>query len=355
MNIISEKFNSKVTALKNSFQSNKKINHQGIKGKMNEEELHSLIREVISERYKISNGVIVNNYGIQSNETDFFIYDNNILPAFIKNTITFVPVESVKYAFEIKTTINKKEIITTINKFDNLIALGYKGNRTLFAFSSDINGSELDRYKKYDVNFFIRPIINIICISNKAYYFYITDELYLKDFVTINDVANSLGLGKDKINNFSEILDNAFKDDNFLNKMKRSELILLIRSYFQVNEFKQKNWENLDSKINGFNFNEIKFKVHKWIGIEKNDNNVELSLLSGISNTLSHHSFGRYLLNEDSQGKCYAVCYEDMWGNISYEYYNKNGLPHNCTIDGFEINLNEKNPCIKIKIKEEKV
>lgn len=106
----------------------------------------------------------------------------------------------------------------------------------------------------------------------------------------------------------------------------------------------------MNSKINGFDFNEIKFKVHKWVGIESNNNNIDLAFLSGISNTLSQHSFGSYLLNEDPKGKIYAVCYEDMWGNISYEEYNPSGLSHNYKIDGFEIDLNEQNPRITIKV-----
>lgn len=37
MNLISEKFNNKISALKNSAISNKNIIHQGIKGRLNEE------------------------------------------------------------------------------------------------------------------------------------------------------------------------------------------------------------------------------------------------------------------------------------------------------------------------------
>lgn len=247
MNIISEKFNKKITGLRNNFQSNIEVNHQGVKGKLNEEELHNLIREVISKKYEVGSGIVVNSNGIQSNETDLFIYDESILPAFITNTITFVPIEAVKYVFEIKTTINPKEIQTTIDKFKHLTSLGYKGNKILFAFASNSKKhSELDRYKKYDDNnFFTNPTINIICVSNKAYYFHITNELYLKNFLSIEDIANHLGLGKKKMSESLNALEALLKNDDELDKIKRTELILLVRSVFQMDEILNKKIGNI--------------------------------------------------------------------------------------------------------------
>ena len=80
--------------------------HQGIKGGLNESELSDLIRDVIPKRYKFSKGIIENSRGEQSNETDVLIYDDEILPSYMKNELTFVPVEAVKYNFEVKSTLN---------------------------------------------------------------------------------------------------------------------------------------------------------------------------------------------------------------------------------------------------------
>ena len=97
MSIISEKFNVKISSLRNDFEVNRDIVHNGVKGGLNEIELSSIIKEVIPQKYKIAKGVIENSIGEQSNETDFFIYDDEILPPYIKNELAFVPVEAVKY------------------------------------------------------------------------------------------------------------------------------------------------------------------------------------------------------------------------------------------------------------------
>lgn len=82
--------------------------------------------------------------------------------------------------------------------------------------------------------------------------------------------------------------------------------------------------------VNNVDYNEITFKVHKWIGIEANNNDVELSFLSGISNTLSKGNFGSYLLHgKELDIKIFAVCYEDMWGNLSCQDFNEKGLDYN--------------------------
>ncbi|GAA4415322.1 hypothetical protein GCM10011450_14950 [Advenella faeciporci] len=91
MSIISEKFNAKISSLRNDFEVNRDIVHNGVKGGLNEIELSSIIKEVIPQKYKIAKGVIENSIGEQSNETDFFIYDDEILPPYIKNELAFVP------------------------------------------------------------------------------------------------------------------------------------------------------------------------------------------------------------------------------------------------------------------------
>ncbi len=47
MSIISEKFNVKISSLRNDFEVNRDIVHNGVKGGLNEIELSSIIKEVI--------------------------------------------------------------------------------------------------------------------------------------------------------------------------------------------------------------------------------------------------------------------------------------------------------------------
>lgn len=325
MSIISRKFNAKISALKSEFQVNKDIEHQGVKGGLNENELASLIRSVIPQRFQVTKGIIENSKGEQSNETDILIYDDEILPLYIKDDLTFVPVEAVKYNFEVKSRLDSQEIKTTIQKFQNFRKIGGLAPTVLFGFSTDIKGSELSRLKKYDPNFFTNPAIGVFCSSNKCYYFKTTEVQYLKDHTSISDVMKS---ANSNMNEACEALNSLLLDDRALSSISRSQFATLLQRAIDMNA----QLRNIDDKklvINGLNFDEITFKVHRWFGVEVESNEVELGLLSGISNTLSKAKFGEYLLSEAKhQSKTYAVCYEDMWGNTSCQDYDESGLSY---------------------------
>ena len=115
--------------------------------------------------------------------------------------------------------------------------------------------------------------------------------------------------------------------------------MLLIKEVFEDLEFSKDlkiniqdvenfNFEKLT--INNIKFSDISFKIHQWIGVVGPTNQVELSLLSGISNTLCRESFGSYLLEEEEVSpKIYSICYEDMWGNFSCSKFSKDGIDFN--------------------------
>ncbi|WP_345798186.1 DUF6602 domain-containing protein [Castellaniella sp. MT123] len=345
MSIISEKFNSKINALKSAFEENKEIEHQGIKGGLNEIELSSLIKDIIPKKYRITKGIIENSNGEQSNETDVLIYDDEILPPYIKNELTFVPVEAVKYIFEVKSILNSTELKTTIKKFENYKSIGGRSPTVLFAFSSDINGSELLRYYKNDTNFFTNPAITVLCSSNKSYYYKHVEEHYLKDHLSasdfINNFSKSIGL-EDSADHFPSLR----KNSHTLDQMTRSEFAALIETSIKIKD-SIRNLDNEKLTVNGIRYSEIKYKIHKWIGVESPDNNVDLCFLSGISNTLSKQSFGSYLLNKkEIEYKTLAICCEDMWGNISCQDFDKLGL--NYDTNKFKFNFESNHESHKI-------
>lgn len=330
MSIIAEKFSTKITTLKNEFEVNKDINHQGIKGGLNENELSDLIKEVIPQKYQLTKGVIENSCGEQSNETDALIYDDEILPSYMKNDLAFIPVEAVKYNFEIKSKLNSTEIKTTIEKFVRFKSIGGASPTVLFGFSSDLKGSELSRLKKNDNAFFTYPAVNVLCTSNKSYYYKDVTEHYLKDFLSNSEFIKKIGRdsGLD-LHDAAEHLTKTMSDDIALSKMSRSQFAFSIQGLILMN----RNISNIDDNeltINDKKYSEIKFKIHKWVGIEAEDNEIELSFLSGISNTLSKDSFGKYLLNSARQEpKLFSICFEDMWGNLSGQLFDENGLNYN--------------------------
>ena len=70
MSIILEKINTKITTLKNNFEVNKNVEHNGIKGGLNEGEFSDLIKEIIPTKYRVIKGIIENASGDQSKEVD---------------------------------------------------------------------------------------------------------------------------------------------------------------------------------------------------------------------------------------------------------------------------------------------
>jgi hypothetical protein len=343
MSIISEKFNTKITTLKNEFEVNKNIVHQGIKGGLNENELSSLIRDVIPQKYQVTKGIIENANSEQSNETDILIYDDEVLPLYMKNDLTFVPVEAVKYNFEVKSTLNSTELKTTIGKFERFKSIGGNAPTVLFAFSSDIKGSELNRLKNNDDGFLTNPAISVLCISNKTYYYKTVTEHYLKDylsnseFIKLSNKANGLDL-----DGAVKAMRDLMSNDIALSQLSRSQFALSIQGLIQMNNH-MGNFDDKELTVNGNQYGEIKFKIHKWIGIEVENNEIELSFLSGISNTLSKGNFGNYLLSTAVQPpKVFAVCYEDMWGNLSCEDFDENGLNYNTDTATFNFQSSEE-------------
>ncbi len=350
MSVISKKFNAKITSLKNEFEVNKNIVHQGIKGGFNEIELANLIKDVIPQRYQVTRGIIENSKGEQSHETDILIYDNEILPLYMKNELTFVPVEAVKYNFEVKSSLNATEVQTTIDKFKKYKNIGGESPTVLFGFSSDIKGSELSRLKKYDPSFYTTPSISALCISDKCYYYKEVKTLYLKDFAKVSDFFASVKLtnGLD-IEGPVEAMRALMSNDEALSLMSRSQFALAIERLIQMNL----NMANIDEKdlvINGHKLSEITFKIHRWIGVEADNNEAELGFLSGISNTLSKGNFGPYLLSSAiHKPKVFAVCYEDMWGNLSCQDFNENGLDYECTNASYSFKTTQESSQIIFK------
>ena len=142
---------------------------------MREEYLAELLEKYLTKNYEITGGLIINSSGAQSNETDLIIYDTNILPPmYIDKIHHMVPIESVTYAFEVKTRLTKRELQTTIEKFMNLQSMEYRNMTVCFAYNTDIIACELKRYRGLDDNFLLNPAIKCLCVVGKGYYFYIS-------------------------------------------------------------------------------------------------------------------------------------------------------------------------------------
>ncbi|MFW2552630.1 DUF6602 domain-containing protein [Aliarcobacter butzleri] len=342
MGIIKDKINEDINKLKREFENNKGIKHQGLKGSFNENELNELIEKIIPKKYIITKGTIENSNNEQSNETDIIIYDNEILPYYFKKDISFIPVEAVKYIFEVKSSLNATELKTTMDKFRKYREIGGNSSTVLFAYSSDIEGNEIERYKKLDTNFFTNSLIDILCVSDKSYYIKVCDEYYLKDYTSNEEFLKYLAKGGGvNCEEEMKLIEDKLFDDKLLNNLSIAELVsnLENRILYKINI---RDINKVNVIIKDVELNKIKFKIHKWIQVEKKDVDIEnyeiLALLSGLSNTLSKEDFGKYLLNKSEENfKICGLCYEDMWGNISCEHFDTSGLK--CNPKKFKFNF----------------
>jgi hypothetical protein len=157
-----------------------KINHEGIKGNVREYGLGRLLSKYLPHEWKVGRGQIHDYQGNQSAETDLIIHNKNIIPPILfGEQLGLYPLESSYYSIEVKTKSTAREIKTTINKFNSLQKLNpinnqYVTRRVYFALSSDLKNkmTELERYKKYDPNFYNNPAIMIICVLGQGYWYY---------------------------------------------------------------------------------------------------------------------------------------------------------------------------------------
>lgn len=157
-----------------------KISHQGIKGNIREYGFGKLLSKYLPLDWDIGKGQIHDSDGLESSETDVLIFNKNIIPPILFGELLgLYPLESCKYAFEIKTKSTATEIQTTIDKFRTLQKLkSITGvneiHRVYLALSSDLTKtSELERYKKYDPNFSTNPAANVIMVLGQGYWYYV--------------------------------------------------------------------------------------------------------------------------------------------------------------------------------------
>jgi hypothetical protein len=88
------------------------LDHKLTKGELRELFISEVLKSFLTKQFDIGSGVIINQKGAQSDQTDIIIYDNRILPPFIREQYLGVyPAESVLATIEIKSNLIKREIL----------------------------------------------------------------------------------------------------------------------------------------------------------------------------------------------------------------------------------------------------
>ncbi|MBN2441126.1 MAG: hypothetical protein JXJ04_07260 [Spirochaetales bacterium] len=88
------------------------LNHKLTEGELKELFVSKILRQFLSIQFDTGTGIIVNQRGDQSRQTDIVIYDNRIIPPFIKEqAIGVYPAESVIAVLEVKSRLGKQELL----------------------------------------------------------------------------------------------------------------------------------------------------------------------------------------------------------------------------------------------------
>ena len=92
------------------------LDHNLTKGQLREILVSDVFKFFLTSQFGVGSGIIVNQKGIQSNQTDIIIYDNEFLPPFIKEqNIGVYPIESVVATIEVKSRLVKNELLKSEN------------------------------------------------------------------------------------------------------------------------------------------------------------------------------------------------------------------------------------------------
>lgn len=177
--------NKIATAKRNADSLCANIGHRGMEGEIRELAMRECIEPFLTQSYSCGTGKVIDTYQAISDQIDLVVYHRKVAPPIlISRDLGLFPVECVRYVFEIKSTLTATELKDANKKFRSIRNLksfpriDSKGNLThgalpstvLFAFSSDIAGSEIERYMKHTED--DRPPCTVLCVLGKGYWFY---------------------------------------------------------------------------------------------------------------------------------------------------------------------------------------
>ncbi len=88
------------------------LDHKLLKGELRELFVSNILELFLAKQFGIGSGIIINQKGDQSNQTDIIIYDNRVLPPFIREQhLGVYPAECVLATIEIKSYLRKNELL----------------------------------------------------------------------------------------------------------------------------------------------------------------------------------------------------------------------------------------------------
>ncbi|THU04608.1 hypothetical protein E9531_04305 [Lampropedia puyangensis] len=163
------------------------IGHRGMEGEIRELAVRECVEPFLTQSFSCGTGKVIDTYQSISDQIDLVVYHRKVAPPIlISKDLGLFPVECVRYVFEIKSTLTATELKDANKKFRSIRNLksfpkvDAKGNKTngglpatvLFAFGSDIDGSEVERYMKHTKDDW--PPCTVLCVIGKGYWVFDT-------------------------------------------------------------------------------------------------------------------------------------------------------------------------------------
>ena len=111
MNPIQKLLQTKIKCLINLSDGYNAIDHDATKGSLREGLLIDFFKSIIPIQLEVASGIICDAKGRSSRQTDFIVFNKQILPSiFLTNKIAVIPVDAVCLIAEIKTTLRTKDL-----------------------------------------------------------------------------------------------------------------------------------------------------------------------------------------------------------------------------------------------------
>ncbi|WP_153006692.1 DUF6602 domain-containing protein [Aeromonas schubertii] len=163
----------------------KRMEHHGLEGQIREIAVKECIEPFLTHSFHCGTGKIIDSLENLTDQLDLVIYQTKAAPPILINQdLGLFPVECCRYAIEVKSTLTATEIKDSIKKFNSIkklisyprkqengeIVRGGLPATVLFAFDSDVTGSEIDRFLKYEASDL--PATTVLCVLGKGYWFY---------------------------------------------------------------------------------------------------------------------------------------------------------------------------------------
>lgn len=158
MSPVKQIIQSRINSLKELSDGFDAITHHTTKGTLRENGLIEFFKGIIPQKFSISSGIVCDSLGSMSNQTDFIVYDRDLLPPLLLSSdISLIPVDSVYLIAEIKSNLRTKDLkqiilarenfnklkLSSLNKDINIII-----PTVVLAYASDISEKYLMTWMK---------------------------------------------------------------------------------------------------------------------------------------------------------------------------------------------------------------